>query len=104
MNEVARQVGAGIQRVTPHHYRDNAGREVDLVLERSDSAVVAIEVKATASPRGADLRHMAALRDYLDRTEPGAFRAGVLLHMGANSLGFGDRLHSSPRDILWRNP
>ena len=104
VNEIGRQVGAGIQRVTPHHYRDNAGREVDLVLERSDSAVVAIEVKATASPRGVDLRHIAALRDHLDRTEPGAFRAGVLLHMGSNSLSFGDRLHSAPIDVLWRDP
>ncbi len=104
VNEIGRQVGAGIRRVTPHHYRDNAGREVDLVLERSDSAVVAIEVKATASPRGADLRHIAALRDHLDRTEPGAFRAGVLLHMGSNSLSFGDRLHSAPIDVLWRDP
>ena len=59
------------------------------MLERSDSAVVAIEVKATASPRGADLRHIAALRDRLDTTEPGAFRAGILLHMGSNSLSFG---------------
>lgn len=104
VNEVVRQLGAGIRRVTLHHYRDNAGREVDLVLERSDSAVVAIEVKATASPRGADLRHMAALRDHLDTTEPGAFRAGVLLHMGSNSLSFGDRLHSAPIDVLWRDP
>lgn len=102
VNEVARQAGTGIRRVTLHHYRDSAGRKVDLVLERSDSAVVAIEVKATASPRGADLRHMAALRDHLDRTEPGAFRAGVLLHMGSNSHSFGDRLHTAPIDILWR--
>ena len=103
VNEIARQVGAGIRRVTPHHYRDNAGREVDLVLERSDSAVVAIEVKATASPRGADLRHIAALRNHLDKTEPGAFRAGVLLHMGADSHSFGDRLRSAPVDVLWRD-
>ncbi len=101
--EIARQLGAGIRRVMLYHYRDRAGREVDLVLERSDSAVVAIEVKATASPRGADLRHIAALRDRLDTTEPGAFRAGILLHMGTNSLSFGDRLHSAPIEALWRN-
>lgn len=104
VNEIARQLGAGIRRVTLHHYRDNAGRKVDLVLERSDSAVVAIEVKATASPRGADLRHVAALRDHLDTTEPGAFRAGILHHMGSNSLSFGDRLYSVPIDVLWRDP
>ena len=104
VNEIARRVGAGIHRVTLHHYRDSARRTVDLVLERLDNAVVAIEVKATASPRGTDLRHIAALRDHLDTSEPGAFRAGILLHMGSHSLSFGDRLHSEPIDVLWRDP
>ena len=63
-------------------------------------------MKATASPipRGNDLRYVAALRDHLDTTEPGAFRAGVLLHMGSNSHSFGDRLLSAPIDVLWSDP
>ena len=101
--EIARQVGIGGRRVMLHHYRDNTGREVDLVLERADGAVVAVEVKASASPRSGDLRHIAALRDRLDAAEPGAFRAGVLLHAGPNALTLGDRLHSAPIDILWRS-
>ena len=104
VGEIARQVSVGDRAVTLHHYRDNAKREVDLVLERHDGAVVAVEVKATASPRAADLRHVAALRDRLDATEPGAFRAGILLHTGLGMLRFGDRLHSAPIDALWRVP
>ena len=104
VGEIARQVSVGDRAVTLHHYRDNAKRQVDLVLERHDGAVVAVEVKATASPRAADLRHVAALRDRLDATEPGAFRAGILLHTGPGMLRFGDRLHSAPIDALWRVP
>ncbi len=99
--EIARQVGAGDHSITLHHYRDNHKREVDLVLERADGAVVAVEVKATASPRVGDLRHIAALRDRLDASEPGAFRAGILLHTGPNALTIGDRLRSAPIDNLW---
>ena len=104
VGEIARQVGAAASRVALHHYRDNAGREVDLVLERADGAVVAVEVKATASPRAADLRHVAALRDRLDAAEPGAFRAGILLHAGTGAFGIGDRLHSAPIATLWSGP
>lgn len=104
VGEVARQAGAGAPRVTLHHYRDNARREVDLVIERADGAVVAIEVKATASPRATDLRHLAALRDRLDTAEPGSFRAGVLLHTGSGAFTINDRLHSAPIEVLWQIP
>ena len=100
--EIGRQAGAASQSIALHHYRDNARREVDLILERPDGAVVAVEVKATASPRAGDLRHAAALRDRVDAAEPGAFRAGILLHTGPNALTLGDRLHSVPVDALWR--
>lgn len=104
VGEIARQIGAGEHSIAMHHYRDNAKREVDLILERADGAVVAVEAKATASPRASDLRHIAALRDRLDAAEPGAFRAGVLLHAGPNALSFGDRLYSAPIGALWRTP
>lgn len=102
--EIARQLDAAAHRVTLHHYRDNARREVDLILERADGAVVAIEVKATASPRAVDLRHVAALRDRLDTAEPGAFQAGILLHTGPGAATVGDRLHSTPIEVLWQTP
>ena len=104
VGEIARQVGIGGHAMTLHHYRDNAKREVDIVLERSDGAVVAVEVKATASPRASDLRHVAAVRDRLDTAEPGAFRAGILLHTGPNTLPLGDRLLSTPINTLWHKP
>jgi len=62
------------------------------------------EVKATASPSADQLRHLAWLRDRLDRAEPGAFKAGVLLHCGTHAHKLGDRLHTAPIEHLWRPP
>ena len=104
VSEIARQLAAGAVRATLCHYRDNSGREADLIAERPDGAVVAFEIKATSSPRISDLRHIASLRDNLDRSEPEAFRAGVLLHTGRHALSFGDRLHSVPLAALWETP
>ncbi len=102
-NEVARRLSAGGEPLHLHHYRDGSGHEVDLVVERSDGAVVAVEVKATASPGPDHLRQLVWLRDRLDEVSPGTFRAGVLLHSGERSLRVGDRLYSSPIDVLWRS-
>lgn len=100
-NEVARQLSASGEPLHLHHYRDSAGHEVDLVIERADGAVVAVEIKATASPGTDHLKHLAWMRDHLDIVAPDAFRAGVLLHTGPRSLKVGDRLYSAPLDTLW---
>ena len=95
------QLSAGGEPLHFHHYRDSAGREVDLVIERDDGAVVAVEIKSTASPGTDHLKHLAWIRDHLDAVSPDTFRAGVLLHTGPRSLKVGDRLHSAPIDTLW---
>jgi predicted AAA+ superfamily ATPase len=41
------------------HFRTHRGeREVDLIVQRTDGRVVALEVKTTATPRDADLKHL----------------------------------------------
>ena len=59
-NEVARQLSASGEPLHLHHYRDSAGHEIDLVIERADGAVVAVEIKATASPGTDHLKHLAS--------------------------------------------
>ena len=101
VNEIARQLSASQRDCTLSHYRDNQGREIDLVLEDADGGVVAVEIKATRSPDPRRVDHLAWLRDRLDAVAPGAFRAGVLLHTGEQSGKVGDRLHLRPIDSLW---
>ncbi len=104
VNEALRQLSASGTRLRMHHYRDHEGHEVDLVIERADGALVAVEVKATSSPRAEQLRQVAWLRDRVDAVDPGAFRAGILLHTGEHHLTVGDRLHLRPIDSLWAAP
>jgi predicted AAA+ superfamily ATPase len=81
-----------------HHLRDKEGRhEIDLIAELSAGDIVAIEIKATASPSAADARHLAWLRDTLgDR-----FRAGAVLHTGPRPFRLADRLLALPICTLW---
>lgn len=101
-NEIARQLSSSSLGLRMHHMRDHRGHEIDLILERPDGAVVAVEVKATSSPSVSQLKHVRWLRERLDSTAPGTFRAGILLHTGNQHFTLGDRLHVRPIDSLWR--
>lgn len=102
VNEIARLAAPSTNRLRLHHFRDHQGHEVDLIIERSDGAIVAVEIKATSSPAIDQLRHVAWLRDRLDSISPGTFRAGILLHTGNQEFTIGDRLRTCPINTLWR--
>ncbi len=75
------------------HWRTKGGDdEVDIVLERHDGAVIAVEVKAGTRITGADLAPMAKLRDRLGK----AFTAGVAFYLGERPYRYDDRLF-----VLW---
>lgn len=95
--ELIRQAAWSDTEVAVSHWRDRTGREVDLILERPDGAVVAIEVKRTATPTRAAFRWLTYLRDRLgDR-----FLHGLVLHTGPDALPFGERLSAVPISSLW---
>jgi predicted AAA+ superfamily ATPase len=81
-----------------HHLRARDGRhEVDLVAELPANGVVAIEIKATASPKAADGRHLVWMRDQLgDR-----FLAGAVLHTGPRPFQLAERVLALPICTLW---
>lgn len=79
------------------HYRDKQQREVDIIIERHDGDIVGIEVKASATPSTIDFTGLRYLRDKLGPR----FKAGVVLHTGADTLPFGDRLAAVPISGLW---
>lgn len=95
--ELLRQAEWQHEPVRLFHHRDKDGREVDLILERHDGAVVGVEAKAAASVGAADFGGLRRVRDALgDR-----FKAGAVLYTGANTLPFGDRLAAIPCTGLW---
>jgi hypothetical protein len=97
--ELVRQAELAERPLTLHHYRDQRQREVDVVLERHSGEIVGIEVKAGATPRGADFAGLRYLRDRLGAR----FKAGALIYTGSQTLPFGDRLAAVPVSGLWRS-
>ena len=94
------------RKYTLHHWRNHQdreyrGREIDLIIEAPDGAVVAVEIKASSSPSTDAVNHLRWLRDKLDASNPGTFRSGILLHTGPFTLSAGDRLHLRPLNCLW---
>ena len=98
--EIARQASSSASRISLWHFRD-ARHEIDLILERPDGSIVAVEVKASSSPSPRAADHLRWLRDRLDDTAPGTFTGGVLLHMGEHHSSLGDRLSMWPISSLW---
>ena len=83
------------EEVSLWHFRDNRKREVDIVLERGDSRIIGVEVKASASVRREDFKGLAALAEFAGS----AFERGVLFYGGQEALpfSFGERrFHALP--------
>ncbi len=97
VSEVMRELGWAETRVTPHHFRDRDGIEVDLVLETADGRIAAVEVKAARSVGSRDLRGLRLLRDRLGER----FVGGVVLCACDDVRSAGDRLCVAPVSLLW---
>jgi hypothetical protein len=96
-SEVLKLMTASDLRLTPHHFRDRDMREVDIVLERDDGMIAAIEVKASATVKASDFSGLRALADACgDR-----FAFGVVLYDSTDVVPFGDRLAAAPLSCLW---
>ena len=79
------------------HYRDDAKREIDVIVEAGDGRVIACEVKGALDVTDRDAQHMAYIRDRIgDR-----FVHGLVLHPGDRVTSLGDRLTAAPVSMLW---
>ncbi len=79
------------------HFRTQAGREVDVVLEDRSGRIVGIEVKARATLGREDLKGLEALADLGGKR----FHRGVVLYAGQDTIPFGARIHALPVSALW---
>ena len=79
------------------HWRTHDGHEADLVVEREDGSIIALEVKAGTRVSSPDFKGLRMLRDATGR----AFAAGVVVYLGQHSYTYDDRLHVMPVDRLW---
>lgn len=79
------------------HWRTHDGAEVDLVIERDDGSVVALEIKAGSRVGDRDMAGLRVIRDALGD----AFVAGAVMHTGEWSYASKDRIFALPVDRLW---
>lgn len=80
------------------HFRDQRSNEVDLIIEHASGNVVGVEVKSGATPRPADAKGLALLRNQLGER----FRCGVVLHTGPETIPLADRIWAVPLAGLWK--
>ena len=80
------------------HLRQANGRhEVDLIAEAADGRIVAMEIKADASPPASSTRHLSWLRDKLGSQ----FAFGVVFHSGPLPYMIDDRICALPICAIW---
>jgi predicted AAA+ superfamily ATPase len=96
VGEVCRQLDWLDAPVQRGHWRTHDGEEVDLVLEREDGRIAALEVKASSRVASGELRSLRRLRNRLG----GQCLGGVVLYTGARSYT-ADGIHVVPISRLW---
>lgn len=84
-----------------YHWRDQRGREIDVLAESPDG-MAAFEVKASASVSRRDFRHL----DWFAGQGPGRGRvaASIVFHLGERKLAFGENRYALPVSCLWGAP
>jgi predicted AAA+ superfamily ATPase len=97
VGELRKQLSWTDPQTALFHFRTATGSEVDVVLEKADGTVAAIEIKAGVTVGASDFNALQALRDQLGRR----FRAGVVLYLGDQVVPFGDKLTLVPLPCLW---
>jgi len=80
---------------TLSQYRDTKKREIDFIVERSDGAVVGIEVKAGAASAD-DFKH---LKWFGENLAKGPF-TGIVVYSGSQTLRFGEGYFAVPMSAL----
>jgi len=97
VGELRKQISWTDPQTTLYHFRTATGSEVDVLLEKPDGSVAAVEVKASATVTASDFTAIKELQDQLGKQ----FRAGVVLYLGDQIVPFGDKLWLVPMPTLW---
>lgn len=97
LGELQKQAALIDEPLTFAHFRDRSGVEVDIIIERPDGRVIAIEVKSATAVNEADSKGLRFLRERIgDR-----FQAGIVFHTGPLSARMSDRIWACPVSALW---
>ncbi|MCY4325293.1 MAG: ATP-binding protein, partial [Betaproteobacteria bacterium] len=81
-----------------YHWRDQRGREIDLIIEAGDRLVL-VEIKASTRVDDNDLRHLRWFAR--QKFARGKIAASVVFYMGGVKINFADGICALPASILW---
>jgi uncharacterized protein len=99
---VAAQLRPELELLDPpgrlHHLRDRDGHEVDFIVDLGRRGLIALEIKATASPSARDARQLTWLRSHLGDQ----VLAGVVLHTGSYLGPLAETSFAAPISCLWQ--
>ena len=87
-----------MQIIELFHYTDREKREIDFLIEREDSALLGIEIKAGSSISKNDFKHMKWFQNNLVKNQE---FTGVILYTGQHPASFGNNLWAIPFSLLW---
>ncbi len=90
--ELRKQLGWSKTRAALYHFREQTGKEVDIILENPAGRVVGIEVKASSTVTKSDWKHLRFLRGVLGER----FSRGVVLYLGKEQVALGEDLAAVP--------
>ena len=96
VSELLPHLQAAEERTAMFHYRDNAGHEVDVLLERR-GRIIALEVKSSTAVGRRDARNLLWLRDQVGED----FHLGAVLYCGQFPFRIDDRIWALPIGALW---
>jgi uncharacterized protein len=95
--ELRKQASSSTTQPEIFYWCTASGQEVDLVLEDRSGRLAAIEVKASATLSGNDVRGLQALAAAVGKK----WVRGVVLYIGAEVIPFAYNLHGIPVTHLW---
>lgn len=81
-----------------YHWRNRDKREINILAD-ADTNLVGIEVKADATVKGLDFKHL----KWVAKEGPGKSRTvtSIIFYLGEHKLSFGDRCFALPVSTLW---
>lgn len=82
-----------------YHWRDQRGREIDVIAEAPDRRLALIEVKAAATVDAEDFEHI----EWFMQDGPGTSytTVGAVLYLGDEIASFGENQLALPLSVLW---
>ncbi len=82
-----------------YHFRDNAGHEIDFILQNNENNnLYAVEVKAGSNISSNDFKHIKWFKDNIVKNSN--FK-GIILYTGKHTLSFGENMQAVPMCALW---